>query len=233
MRVLLTRPQEDAGNFAEHLSRRGHQAISAPLLSVRFHDSEPLKLDGVQGILVTSANGIRALARLSERRDLPVFAVGPQTAREALAAGFARVEGANGDAAALAQALPRWAKAEAGALLHAVGAQGAGRLASLLAAKGYEVRTVILYDVVAAATLPEPAARALKEGSLDAALFFSPRSARVFRDCTLKAGLAAACPRLLAVCISQAAASALSPLSFAEIRVAAAPSQAGMLGCLD
>jgi len=75
----------DAGNFAEHLSRRGHQAISTPLLSVRFHDSEPLKLDGVQGILVTSANGIRALARLSERRDLPVFAVGPQTAREALA----------------------------------------------------------------------------------------------------------------------------------------------------
>ena len=233
MRVLLTRPQEDAGNFAEHLSRRGHQAISTPLLSVRFHDSEPLKLDGVQGILVTSANGIRALARLSERRDLPVFAVGPQTAREALAAGFARVEGANGDAAALAQALPRWAKAEAGALLHAVGAQGAGRLASLLAAKGYEVRTVILYDVVAAATLPEPAARALKEGSLDAALFFSPRSARVFRDCTLKAGLAAACARLLAVCISPAVASALSPLSFAEIRVAAAPSQAGMLGCLD
>jgi len=233
MRVLLTRPQEDAEKFAERLRERGHQTLSAPLLSVRFHDGPPLALDGVQGVLVTSANGVRALARRAERRDLPVFAVGPQTAREALSAGFARVENARGDVVALAEALPRWACAEAGALLHATGAEGTGRLASLLAAKGYVVNTAILYDVVAASTLPEPAARALREGSLDAALFFSPRSAKVFKDYISNAGLSKICARLIAVCISQAAASALLPLSFAEIRVAAAPSQAGMLGCLD
>ena len=233
MRVLVTRPQEDAGDFSDHLRRRGHAALCVPLLSVRFRDSEPLKLDGVQGILFTSANGVRALARLSERRDLPVFAVGPQTAREARGAAFARVGSANGDAVALAQALPRWARAGEGTLLHASGAEGAGRLESLLAAKGYEVRTVVLYDVVAVSALPDAASRALKEGSLDAALFFSPRSARVFKDCALKAGLAAACASLLAGCISQAAADALSPLSFKEIRIAAQPNQAGMLGCLE
>jgi len=176
---------------------------------------------------------VRALARLGERRDLPVFAVGPQTAHEALSAGFARVESANGDAVALAEALPRWARAGEGTLLHASGAEGAGRLESLLTAKGYEVRTVVLYDVVAATTLPEVAARALQDGSLDAALFFSPRSARVFKDCTLKAGLAAACTRLTAGCISQAAADALSPLSFKEIRVAARPNQDALLASLD
>jgi len=233
MRVLVTRPQEDAGDFSDHLRRRGHAALCVPLLSVRFRDSEPIKLDGVQGILVTSANGVRALARLGERRDLPVFAVGPQTAHEALSAGFARVESANGDAVALAEALPRWARAGEGTLLHASGAEGAGRLESLLTAKGYEVRTVVLYDVVAATTLPEVAARALQDGSLDAALFFSPRSARVFKDCTLKAGLAAACTRLTAGCISQAAADALSPLSFKEIRVAARPNQDALLASLD
>ena len=233
MRVLLTRPQEDAEKFAERLRERGHEMLSAPLLSVRFHDGPPLALDGVQGVLVTSANGVRALARRTERRDLPVYAVGPQTAQEAQSAGFARVENARGDVVALAEALPRWARAEQGVLLHATGAEGAGRLASVLAAKGYAVNTAILYDVAAAIALPEPAARALRGGSLDAALFFSPRSAKVFKDCILAAGLAGPCARLIAVCISQATAKALSPLSFAEIRVAAHPNQDALLACLD
>ena len=232
MRVLLTRPQEDAGLFAGRLRELGHEAFSAPLLRVRFHDGEPLALDGVQAVLVTSANGVRALVRRTERRDLPIFAVGPQTARAARKAGFDRVEHADGDVAALAQALPRWAHAEAGALLHASGAQGAGRLASLLAIKGYDVRSAILYDVVASTGLPQDVVGALKNGSLDAALFFSPRSAGVFRDCILSAGLCEACARLIAVCISRAAAGALAPLVFQEIRIAAQPNQDALLACL-
>jgi uroporphyrinogen-III synthase len=232
MRVLLTRPQEDTEIFAGRLRELGHEALSAPLLRVRFHDGKPLALDGVQSVLVTSANGVRALVRRTERRDVPIFAVGPQTARAARKAGFDRVEHADGDVVALAEALPRWARAEAGTLLHAAGAQGAGRLASLLAAKGYEVRTEVLYDVVALTVLPQDIVCALEEGSLDAAVFFSPRSAGVFRECILKAGLAGACARLVAICISQAAAGALAPLSFAEIRVAARPNQDALLACL-
>ena len=233
MRVLLTRPKEDAEVFAERLRERGHEALSVPLLSVHFHDGPPLALDGVQGVLATSANGVRALARRSGWRDLPVFAVGPQTAREAQNAGFARVESADGDVVALAAALPRWARAQAGALLHATGAEGASRLASLLAVKGYEVRSAILYDIVASTILPQEIAGALKDGSLDAALFFSPRSAKVFKDCILAAGLAGTCARLIAGCISQAAADALSPLTFGEMRVAERPNQDALLACLD
>ena len=232
MHVLLTRPLEDAGLLAGRLRELGHEALSAPLLRVRFHDGEPLALDGVQGVLVTSANGIRALVRRTERRDLPIFAVGPQTARAARKAGFDRVEHADGDVAALAEALPRWARAEAGALLHATAAVGAGRLASLLAVKGYEVRSEILYDVVASTVLPQDVVGALNNGLLDAALFFSPRSAGVFRDCILGASLCGVCARLIAVCISQAAADALAPLVFQEIRIAARPNQDALLACL-
>jgi uroporphyrinogen-III synthase len=81
--------------------------------------------------------------------------------------------------------------------------------------------------------LPEPVARALREGSLDAALFFSPHSAKIFKNCILKTGLSAACTRLIAVCISQATASALLPLSLAETRIAARPNQGALLACLD
>jgi uroporphyrinogen-III synthase len=231
MRILLTRPKEDAVVFAGRLRELGHEALSAPLLTIRFRDGPQLALDGVQGILVTSANGVRALARRTEQRDLPVFAVGPQTAREARKAGFARVECANGDVAALSQAVPRWAKADAGALLYATDAEGGRRLAILLTAKGYEVNSAALYDVLAATVLPQDVGRALEERSLDAAVFFSPRNTRVFRDCVLNAHLADACVRLAAICISNATAEALAPLSFQEIRVAARPNQDALLAC--
>ncbi|MDE2499520.1 MAG: uroporphyrinogen-III synthase [Alphaproteobacteria bacterium] len=232
MRVLLTRPKDDADVFAERLRGRGHETLSAPLLIVQFRDGPPLVLDGVQGVLATSANGVRALARRTVRRDLPLFAVGPQTAQEARAAGFVRVESADGDAVALAEALPQWAQPEGGALLHATGAEGEGKLAALLIAKGYEVRTAVLYDVMASATLPQNVIGALREGSLHAAIFFSPRSAGVFKACILDVGLSEVCARLIAVCISQAAANALAPLSFREIRVAARPNQDALLACL-
>jgi uroporphyrinogen-III synthase len=83
MRVLVTRPQPDALETANMLIARGHQPIVAPLVRVNYHDGPEIDLSGVQAILATSANGVRALSRRLARRDLPVFAVGPKTAHTA------------------------------------------------------------------------------------------------------------------------------------------------------
>ena len=232
MRVLVTRPKEDAAVFAACLIELGHEPVIAPLLTVRFHDGPQITLEGVRAVLATSANGVRALARRTAQRDVPVFAVGPQTAQAARDAGFARVESAHGDVVALARALRRWARPDEGALLHATAEEGASRLAGLLTTKGYEVQTVVLYDVVASTVLPDLAARALADGALEAAFFFSPRSARIFSDCVVNAGLSRHCARLTALCISEAAAAALSRLVFASVRIAAKPNQDALLACL-
>ncbi len=78
MRVLVTRPEEDASALAAALAARGFDALVEPMLSVAPAPgvTPPLDLDGVQALLFTSANGVRALARLTERRDLPAFTVG-------------------------------------------------------------------------------------------------------------------------------------------------------------
>src|SRR5579863_2146442 len=112
MRILVTRPWEDGREIAARLAERGHQALLAPLLEPRFLQGPLLEegeLDGVQAVLATSANGIRALNRRSARRDIPIFAVGPQTADEARKSGFSNVRSADGDAKTLAQAAMRWA----------------------------------------------------------------------------------------------------------------------------
>lgn len=228
MRVLITRPREDGEAIARHLADAGHQPLLAPLLAPRWQEGPPLDLSGTAAILVTSANGVRALVRRSDRRDIPLFAVGPQTTQEARAAGFMRVENADGDAAALAAAVPRWLSPGQGALLHVCGQDTIGALAERLAESGYAVRREILY-AVDALPLARDAQTALRAGAIDAALFFSPRSARIFAEQAGALPLGA----VTALCISPATAAALPEGRFAAIRVAGRPNQAALLALLD
>ncbi len=211
------------------LRARGHDPLVAPLLRVRFHDGHALHLEGVQAILATSANGVRAFARRTSRRDFPVFAVGSQTAEAARDAGFTEIRNADGNAETLGAAVRGWAKPQDGTLLHAAGAQAEGRLAGLLRSAGFSVRTEVLYDVPAAEDFPNAARAALEAGALDAVLLYSARSAEAFAACAAKAGLQAACARLLACCISEAAAKPLAGLAFKAVRIAARPNQSALL----
>ena len=80
MRVINTRPHPDAAALTEVLAGLGHEVIAAPLLEIRF-EGRPRSLDlrGVQAVMATSANGVRALAVSTEARDVALFAVGDAT----------------------------------------------------------------------------------------------------------------------------------------------------------
>ena len=228
MHILVTRPLEDGEEIAARLAEMGHRTLLAPLLTPHFLDGPEPDFRDVQAILVTSANGIRALIRRTARRDLPIFAVGPQTTREAQDAGFTQVRNADGDAKVLAEATARWTIPDKGALLHVCGEEAPGTLADSLTGLGFSVRRAMLYRVDAATVLPPVAEQALRNGTLDAVQFFSPRSARIF------CGLAVSLPtqKLIAFCISPVTAQALT-LPFREVRMAAAPNQAALLALLE
>jgi uroporphyrinogen-III synthase len=227
MRILITRPREDGEAIAATLAATGHQPLLAPLLATRWFDGPALDLSGVAAILATSANGVRALVRRTARRDIPIFAVGPQTTAQAQSAGFVHIENADGDAKALADAVPRWLKPEAGKLLHVCGEQNEGMLAETLTAHGYAVRREILY-VVEPLPLPPEAITALRAKAVDAALFFSPRSARIF----VEQAQGLALDGVTAICISPATAKVLPEGRFAAIRIAAKPNQDALLALL-
>ena len=229
MRILITRPAEDSAAFAARLAAHGHDTLIAPLLAPLYDDAGAPDFTGVQALAITSANGVRALARVSARRDVPVFAVGPQTAAEAIRAGFTDVRDGDGDAASLARRAAQWARPEKGALLHVCSHEAPGTLMNLLRDAGFGVRRASLYRVTAAPCLPPDARHALEAGALDGAMFFSPRSAAVFRDCLARDGGAALAGPLTAFCISAATAAALAPLAFAGTRIAARPNQDAML----
>jgi uroporphyrinogen-III synthase len=229
MRYLVTRPRDDAEAFAKALRARGHVAIVAPIMDVHVIAGTPIALEGVQAVLATSANGVRALAALTKRRDATLYAVGPQTAEAARDAGFTIVISAEGDSAALVETVAREADPAKGTLLHAAGAETAGRLRQALQARGFSIETAVLYEAVPVAKLPAEAEEALRKEIVDGVFLFSPRSARVFATLVDDAGLTAQCAKLIACCISAATAEALSSLSFARVAVAGTPNQDAIL----
>ncbi len=201
----------------------------APLLDIAFRNGPEVALDGVQAILATSANGIRAFARRTLRRDVAVLAVGAQSGETARELGFADVRHAGGDAAALVDLTVALRAPQAGDLLHAAGSETRGDIAGRLTAKGFRVRSEILYDARAPQALPQAAQAALSRQAVDAALFYSPRTAQVFVDLVEQAGLQSACASVLAFAISPAAAAPLRALAFREIRTPARPNQDALL----
>lgn len=232
MRLLVTRPQEAAMAIAAALSARGHSPVIAPVMEIRIREGEALGLDGVQAILATSANGVRALTHHTAHRDLPVYAVGPQTAEAAHEAGFHSVHSADGDASALAEKVAAELDPAGGALFHAAGAETAGRLRENLKAKGFTVESAVLYEAVPMKKLPDIAENALRENLLDGVLLFSPRTAKIFAGLVNDAGLAEKCAPLHAFCISAATAAALGSLEFARMAVAGNPNQEALLALL-
>lgn len=232
MKLLVTRPLEDASDLAGQLTQLGHETVVAPLLDIVFRDEAELPARDFQAILITSANGARALARradIEELKNCRVFTVGPASALAMQAAGFKWVESADGDVDALAAAVTIELSPLNGPLLHVAGSIVAGDLAAVLAFQGFDVTRVALYEAVTPDHLPEAIASALRDGSLEGALFFSPRTASQFLRLVAAAGLAESLSRVTAFALSENVARVLAPAGFRQGYIAQEATQTAML----
>jgi len=238
MRILLTRPQPDAEAFAGLLRERGVDSLIEPLLQVRFlaagADAGLAGLAGVQALLLTSANGVRALLAAcggtlsAPLRGLPAYAVGSATAAVAREAGLVVAGDADGDAAALAALVAATLSPRDGDLLHVRAHHAAGDLSGALATAGFTVRPAVLYRTDPAHSLSAPAQAALRGGKLDGVALFSPRTASAFATLLRDSGLARQAGDLSAYCLSRAVAAAVEQLDWRRVLVATAPNAAAL-----
>lgn len=231
--VLVTRPREDADRLMAELVERGATVVAEPLMTIVPKPDAVLDLTGVQAVLLTSANGARALAGTTVRRELRVLAVGDHTARIARAAGFTAVESAGGDLEDLARIVAVRLNSKDGALLHVAGRDVAGDLASRLARDGFAVRRAVLYQAEAATALSAETRAAIAANRIDAVLLFSPRTAATFVSLFQDAGLAAQAGAVTLICLSPAVATAAAGLSWRAVVTAAAPTQSDLLAVFD
>ncbi|HTB40719.1 MAG TPA: uroporphyrinogen-III synthase [Reyranella sp.] len=236
MRVLITRPEREATTLATALSQRGHVPVIAPLFRLEILHPPPdfsASLAACQAVLLTSANGARALAEASEQRGRPILAVGDTTATTAEGLGFTAVTSAAGDGAALVDLVRKRLDPKDGPLVHVCGADQALDLVAALSHDGFEVRRFVLYDARAEGALPDSARAALQARALDAATFFSPRAAAGFAALLSKAGLVDSVRDITAIAISPAALAPLGKLPFKATVAAARPTRQAVLDEID
>src|SRR5438046_9518596 len=106
MRLLVTRPEPDGARTAAALRTRGHEVLLAPLLHIETIPDADLGAGPWAAILLTSANGARAIAshrRRAELAGLPVMAVGRSSADAARDVGLVDAISADGDGRNLAR----------------------------------------------------------------------------------------------------------------------------------
>lgn len=232
-RVLITRPIDDAAPLVEQLNARGVEALVEPMMTIRSTEEPAPDMSDAQGLLFTSANGVRGFVARSDRRDVQVFAVGEATAEAARRAGFDRVEVAGGDAAALAALVTAKCKPDAGKLVHVAGTHVAGNLSERLAAAGFSVERAVLYDALSAHRFSTGTVESLKRREIEAVLLFSPRTAEIFMTLADESGAEHGLSAAAAICLSQAVADRLPASRFREVVVADRPDQPSMLDALD
>jgi uroporphyrinogen-III synthase len=229
MKLIITRPAPAADDFAAAIRRLGAEPILSPALQIRESD-EDLDLAGAGGLAFTSANGVRAFARRSARRDLRVFAVGAATAAAARAAGFASVDSADGDVRSLATLIA--GTKPSGDVLHLAGRDRAGDLVALLQVAGVGARRSILYQADEIPEMAAAAAAALRAAPAEIAVsFFSPRAAESFLSQAARAGVGDRLRRAAAYCLSPAVAAAAGP-DWARIKTARVPTRDGLLALI-
>lgn len=233
MRALITRPRTDVAELERALRRRGVQTMIEPMLAIEWMPDVDVDLAGVQALLFTSSNGVRAFAAFSKRRDVRCFAVGDATARTCREAGFTEVFSADGDVDALANLVISSCRPEDGRLVHVAGSVAAGDLAGALQAAAFRVTRVPFYQSRPVTALSDALRRALRGGDLGLVLFFSPRTASTFVSLVRAAGLEGACKGVDALCLSPAVARRAGEISWRRIVVASSPTQAALLAALD
>ncbi len=233
MRLLITRPHDDAQPLAAALRADGIDSLIEPLLTVLSIAGPPLDLAGVQALLATSANGVRAFAARQPQRDLPILAVGDATARAARSLGFAGVESAGGDVDSLAALVRRRCDPAAGRAAarrrhrhRRRSRQGAGSRWIRRAAGRFCTRRGRRRALSAAAIA------ALREHRLDGVVLYSPRTARTLARLIEAAGIGNSCRHLTAFCISAAVAEAIGGLPWRRIARAATPDQPALLAAI-
>ena len=146
MKLLVTRPVEDAAPLAAKLETLDHEAIIIPLLAIVPRDNVELPVAPVQALCVSSANGLAGKRDFTRFLELPFFAIGPQSALEARHKGFTHVHDKGGNVEGLVRHITKSAKPGDGPILYLSGSETTGDIEGKLKAQGFTVIRTIVYD---------------------------------------------------------------------------------------
>ena len=227
MKIMITRPVEDALPLADKLKTMGHEVVIAPVLQIVARAGVEIPQRPYQAICLTSANGVRVLENVDALKTIPVLAVGPQSKQLALDRGFLNVQAKGGDVIGLAAHVAKTLQPSDGPLLYISGSQTSGDLEGKLRGAGFVVDRVITYDA-------KPATLKGFENEIQSSqvvLLYSPRSAKLWVLAINNLQLQHVAATLIHICLSPAIAACLPDVW--PRRIAENPTEAALILALD
>jgi uroporphyrinogen III methyltransferase/synthase len=81
MKIVVTRPEAQAGELVARLEALGHDVVRCPLIGIEPLGDEPIDASAYDWVVVTSANGAAELARRLVAPPRHLAAIGPRTAQ--------------------------------------------------------------------------------------------------------------------------------------------------------
>jgi uroporphyrinogen-III synthase len=232
MRVLITRAEDNAIRSAARLRALGHEAVICPLTEIVALKAA-LPASPFLAALATSAHAPRLLCEETFGRvvNVPLYAVGEETARSARARGFKTVVAAKGDARALAHLVARSMPAPAD-ILYLAGRDRKRDMEAILTLAGYTIEVLTVYEAQEVALLSGEHIGRMRPEHLDAVLHYSRRSAEIYCRLIKTAGFRDNAILLRHFCLSDDVAQPLRELGVHDIRVAARPDEDHLLAGL-
>lgn len=229
--MLVTRPEPEASETAARLRALGIVPVLCPLLVHQTLPANRPEAKGFAAMAVTSANALRALAErgvLDQYRSMRLYTVGDRTAQVARDLGFEDVRSAGGKLADLAEMLAH--AGLKGPVFYPAARDQAGDLAKSLAPYGVMVITTQVYAMNPIPALPEAILAQMRSGNIEAALFYSRRTAATFAGLVRDHLDRARRTHLGVLCLSETVAEPLIDAHFVRIGFADQASEEAMMG---
>jgi len=219
MRLLVTRPVDEAARTAGRLLALGHEAVVAPVMEVA-PTGAALPVGPFDLVIATSARALRDVGRI----DGPLVCVGEKTAAAGREAGFS-IAAVAPDAERLVALLLQETGSKSA--LYLAGRERRAELETSLRAAGWRVELVEVYAARPVRAWPAEVVDALADGKIDGVLHYSPRSAALALPL-----LGEARSRLTHFCLSPAVAQACAEIPAARVMVASQPIEESLLSLL-
>lgn len=226
--IILIRPDgKSADDFKRRLQALDVQVLHCPVTRIEAlpHSAEQM----IPGALVfTSANAALHYQAPAGALNAPAYAVGPETAEALRGMGFTDIRNVAATAAALADSIAVSGLPHAASILYVRGREISFELAPALQKKGFMVQEKIVYAAEELLDLPAQVIAAIQARHIQAALFFSKRTATHFMNLAKQNNLLQDLSTIAPLSISAAVLECVQPAYWSRAYIARTPDRKSM-----
>lgn len=222
-KILITRPAEQAREFARVLESMGYRTLVDPLLTIKplpFTLKNPA--NDYKALILSSTHAVSPAAHTGVQFDIPLYVVGETTKEAAWAAGFTNIVSAP-DAATLCETMQ-----DNGPTLYLRGKDIAFPLSKNL----HLCDETIVYEAIPASSFSKDCLQAFAANEIEAVTLFSARTAEIFCKLYVQANQKILPTDIKVLCFGNSVLECVRPVEFKQTYGSAEPTRESMISLI-